>query len=258
MRVQRIGDEVRVKQLGGATASCPFYNPVSPFIVAHPSAALASLCSQKVEWGRRQEGSNTAPAAGTGQQWSCRLEVERLNLLLPPCLCVPVSEEASLEEQVRRIKDIEAIESESFVAQAFKSTRDGKKASETAEMKQEAEPDDHAVEKLEVSLPTVIHYHDTDSLAHPSELSIWKVHGICGVSPTHTGLRRLLMSSVIALCFWSSVSFTTSLLPLLLSPICLSIRLSVQLFMDKEEAEERWLNRLIALRQERLMGSPVP
>ncbi|KAL8187930.1 UNVERIFIED_CONTAM: Serine/Arginine- protein 53 [Gekko kuhli] len=29
------------------------------------------------------------------------------------------------------------------------------------------------------------------------------------------------------------------------------------LFVDKAEAEERWFQRLIALRQERLMGSPV-
>ncbi|KAJ8388678.1 hypothetical protein AAFF_G00130870, partial [Aldrovandia affinis] len=108
-------------------------------------------------------------------------------------------EEATLEEQVRRIKDIEAIESDSFVAQAFKSTRDGKKASEAAEIKQEEESPDPPLEKEEVcSLPTVIRYHDSDSLAHPT------------------------------------------------------------LFMDKEEAEELWLNRLIALRQERLMGSPVP
>lgn len=35
-----------------------------------------------------------------------------------------VSEGISLEEQVRRIKDIEAIESDSFVPQAFKSSRD--------------------------------------------------------------------------------------------------------------------------------------
>lgn len=35
-----------------------------------------------------------------------------------------VSEGVSLEEQVRRIKDIEAIESDSFVPQAFKSSRD--------------------------------------------------------------------------------------------------------------------------------------
>lgn len=36
-------------------------------------------------------------------------------------------EEMSLAEQVRRIKDIEAIESDSFVPQAFKSSRDGTK-----------------------------------------------------------------------------------------------------------------------------------
>ncbi|KAG7253680.1 hypothetical protein CRUP_021031 [Coryphaenoides rupestris] len=29
------------------------------------------------------------------------------------------------------------------------------------------------------------------------------------------------------------------------------------LFMDKEKAEELWLKRLVSLRQERLMGSPV-
>lgn len=37
------------------------------------------------------------------------------------------AEEASLAEQVRRIKDIEAIESDSFVPQAFKSSRDAPK-----------------------------------------------------------------------------------------------------------------------------------
>lgn len=42
-----------------------------------------------------------------------------------PSFCVTcVSEGTSLEEQVRRIKDIEAIESDSFVPQAFKSSRD--------------------------------------------------------------------------------------------------------------------------------------
>ncbi|MFT7803757.1 hypothetical protein Z043-105710 [Arapaima gigas] len=107
-------------------------------------------------------------------------------------------EEASLEEQVRRIKDIEAIESESFVAQAFKSTRDGKKAIEPAEIKQEPDSADTSHDKVDLSIPTTIRYHDSNTLAHPN------------------------------------------------------------LFVDKEEAEEKWLNRLIALRQERLMGSPVP
>ncbi|NP_998112.2 serine/Arginine-related protein 53 [Danio rerio] len=102
-------------------------------------------------------------------------------------------EEVSLAEQVRRIKDIEAIESDSFVPQAFKSSRDASKVTECPEIKTEAE-----TVKVEVSvLPTSITYNDSDTLAHPN------------------------------------------------------------LFVDKEEAERLWLNRLISLRQERLMGSPV-
>lgn len=102
-------------------------------------------------------------------------------------------EGTSLEEQVRRIKDIEAIESDSFVPQAFKSSRDDIKVV-PAEVKQE----DRTEEPLEVAvLPTSIRYNDTDTLAHPC------------------------------------------------------------LFMDKEKAEELWLKRLVSLRQERLMGSPV-
>lgn len=101
-------------------------------------------------------------------------------------------EGTSLEEQVRRIKDIEAIESDSFVPQAFKSSRDDIKT-EPVEVKQESESSDHH----NVDLPISIVYNDTDSLAHPC------------------------------------------------------------LFMDKERAEELWHNRLISLRQERLMGSPV-
>lgn len=102
-------------------------------------------------------------------------------------------EGTSLEEQVRRIKDIEAIESDSFVPQAFKSSRDEIKT-ELPEVKQEPERE----YSQDVTLPTSIVYSDTDTLAHPS------------------------------------------------------------LFLDKEKAEELWLLRLISLRQERLMGSPVP
>ncbi|CAL8361208.1 unnamed protein product [Merluccius merluccius] len=103
-------------------------------------------------------------------------------------------EGTSLEEQVRRIKDIEAIESDSFVPQAFKSSRDDIKVEPAATVKQE----DQTEEPLEEAvLPTSIRYNDTDTLAHPS------------------------------------------------------------LFMDKEKAEELWLKRLVSLRQERLMGSPV-
>lgn len=100
-------------------------------------------------------------------------------------------EGTTLEEQVRRIKDIEAIESDSFVPQAFKSSRDDIKT-ELAEVKQEERADSQ-----DITLPLSIVYDDTDTLAHPN------------------------------------------------------------LFMDKEKAEELWLNRLVSLRQERLMGSPV-
>lgn len=44
-----------------------------------------------------------------------------------PHMYLCASEGVSLEEQVRRIKDIEAIESDSFVPQAFKSSRDDTK-----------------------------------------------------------------------------------------------------------------------------------
>ncbi|TSP46854.1 Serine/Arginine-related protein 53 [Bagarius yarrelli] len=106
-------------------------------------------------------------------------------------------EEVSLAEQVRRIKEIEAIESDSFVPQAFKSSRDAVKGTEPAEA-QEAGSDVTPTAKEEVSvLPTAIKYSTSDTLAHPS------------------------------------------------------------LFIDKEEAEKLWLKRLLSLRQERLMGSPV-
>ncbi|XP_054651163.1 serine/Arginine-related protein 53 [Dunckerocampus dactyliophorus] len=97
----------------------------------------------------------------------------------------------SLEEQVRRIKDIEAIESDSFVQQAFKSSRDGIKPEPV--VKQESDRTD----PVDVHLSTSIVYNETDTLAHPA------------------------------------------------------------LFLDKDKAEELWLNRLRSLRQERLMGSPV-
>ncbi|GAA6082931.1 serine/Arginine-related protein 53 isoform X3 [Tachysurus ichikawai] len=111
--------------------------------------------------------------------------------------CLGDSEEVSLAEQVRRIKEIEAIESDSFVPQAFKSSRDAGKGAESVET-QEAETGVAPTVKEEViALPTVIKYSSSDTLAHPS------------------------------------------------------------LFLDKEEAERLWLNRLLSLRQERLMGSPV-
>lgn len=63
--------------------------------------------------------------------WSCVtvcFHNTRAHFCSDPFSCAPcVSEGVSLEEQVRRIKDIEAIESDSFVPQAFKSSRDDTK-----------------------------------------------------------------------------------------------------------------------------------
>ncbi|KAJ0063934.1 hypothetical protein NL108_014454 [Boleophthalmus pectinirostris] len=99
------------------------------------------------------------------------------------------TEGTSLEEQVRRIKDIEAIESDSFVPQAFKSSRD--------QLKVEVKKEEEKTSPQELSFPLSTVYNDTDTLAHPN------------------------------------------------------------LFMDKDKAEELWMKRLISLRQERLLGSPV-
>ncbi|XP_041120828.1 serine/Arginine-related protein 53-like isoform X1 [Polyodon spathula] len=110
-------------------------------------------------------------------------------------------EQSTLAEQVKRVKDIEAIESDSFVAQFFTSSRDNKKSTESTESGQDLAStvlstcDD---EQELPNIPTTIQYQENDSLAHLS------------------------------------------------------------LFIDKAEAKEKWLHRLITLRQERLMGSPVP
>ena len=40
--------------------------------------------------------------------------------------------------------------------------------------------------------------------------------------------------------------------------VCVCVCVSLQLFVEKEKAEEMWLARLVSMRQERLMGSPVP
>uniref|UniRef100_A0A3B4Z832 Arginine/serine-rich coiled-coil 1 n=1 Tax=Stegastes partitus TaxID=144197 RepID=A0A3B4Z832_9TELE len=116
--------------------------------------------------------------------------------LFTASFCVTcVSEGTSLEEQVRRIKDIEAIESDSFVPQAFKSSRDDIKVRSVSLFL--PAPQSLQPYPQDVTLPVSIIYNDSDTLAHPN------------------------------------------------------------LFMDKEKAEELWLNRLVSLRQERLMGSPV-
>ncbi|XP_051012866.1 serine/Arginine-related protein 53-like [Acomys russatus] len=116
-------------------------------------------------------------------------------------------DQATLVEQVKRVKEIEAIESDSFVQQTFRSSKEVKKSVEPIEVKHmtpasgpaSVAPDPPSVGK-EIdpdSIPTAIKYQDDNSLAHPN------------------------------------------------------------LFIEKAEAEEKWFKRLIALRQERLMGSPV-
>ncbi|KAM9542799.1 serine/Arginine-related protein 53 isoform 1-T5 [Guaruba guarouba] len=114
-------------------------------------------------------------------------------------------DQATLVEQVKRAKEIEAIESDSFVPQTFRSSKEVKKSAEPTELQYEpvtigvGTVDTSAPEKERPSanIPTAIKYQDDNSLAHPN------------------------------------------------------------LFIEKAEAEEKWFQRLIALRQERLMGSPV-
>ncbi|RXM28573.1 Myeloid leukemia factor 1 [Acipenser ruthenus] len=80
-------------------------------------------------------------------------------------------EQSTLAEQVKRVKDIEAIESDSFVAQVFISTRDNKKSTESTESGQDlacpvlSTCDD---EQELPSIPTAIQYQENDSLAHPN------------------------------------------------------------------------------------------
>lgn len=114
-------------------------------------------------------------------------------------------DQTSLVEQVKRVKEIEAIESDSFIQQIFRSSKELKRTTDAVEAKNESasvEVESGSLTTVEKEIttgciPTAIKYQDENSLAHPN------------------------------------------------------------LFVDKAEAEERWFQRLMALRQERLMGSPV-
>uniref|UniRef100_A0AC11DZ08 Uncharacterized protein n=2 Tax=Ovis aries TaxID=9940 RepID=A0AC11DZ08_SHEEP len=116
-------------------------------------------------------------------------------------------DQTTLVEQVKRVKEIEAIESDSFVQQTFRSSKEIKKSVEASEVKHAAatsgpasvvsDPPSTEKEIDPSSIPTAIKYQDDNSLAHPN------------------------------------------------------------LFIEEADAEEKWFKRLIALRQERLMGSPV-
>ncbi|XP_006887708.1 PREDICTED: serine/Arginine-related protein 53-like [Elephantulus edwardii] len=116
-------------------------------------------------------------------------------------------DQATLVEQVKRVKEIEAIESDSFVQQTFRSSKEVRKSVEPSDVKNTAaasapvsaaaDPPSAEKEIDPSNIPTAIKYQDDNSLAHPN------------------------------------------------------------LFIEKAEADEKWFKRLIALRQERLMGSPV-
>lgn len=116
-------------------------------------------------------------------------------------------DQTTLVEQVKRVKEIEAIESDSFVQQTFRSSKEVKKSVEASEVKHvpaasgpvstAADLPNNEKEIDPSSIPTAIKYQDDNSLAHPN------------------------------------------------------------LFIEKADADEKWFKRLIALRQERLMGSPV-
>ncbi|NXY10380.1 RSRC1 protein, partial [Pteruthius melanotis] len=114
-------------------------------------------------------------------------------------------DQATLVDQVKRVKEIEAIESDAFVPQSFRSSKEVKKSTEPPEVQHEpvsvgAGTSEAAAPEKEppaAHIPTAIKYQDDNSLAHPN------------------------------------------------------------LFIEKAEAEEKWFQRLVALRQERLMGSPV-
>ncbi|NXM46048.1 RSRC1 protein, partial [Gymnorhina tibicen] len=114
-------------------------------------------------------------------------------------------DQATLLDQVKRVKEIEAIESDAFVPQTFRSSKEVKKSAEPPELQHEpvsvgAGATEAAAPEKEppaAHIPTAIKYQDDNSLAHPN------------------------------------------------------------LFIEKAEAEEKWFQRLVALRQERLMGSPV-
>ncbi|XP_046754484.1 serine/Arginine-related protein 53 isoform X4 [Gallus gallus] len=120
-------------------------------------------------------------------------------------LVLEAADQATLVEQVKRVKEIEAIESDSFVPQTFRSSKEVKKSVEPPELKYEpvtvgagsVEASAPEKETVPANIPTAIKYQDDNSLAHPN------------------------------------------------------------LFIEKAEAEEKWFQRLIAMRQERLMGSPV-
>ncbi|KAI5132127.1 Serine/Arginine-Related Protein 53 [Manis pentadactyla] len=86
--------------------------------------------------------------------------------------------QATLVEQVKRVKEIEAIESDSFVQQTFRSSKEVKKSVEPTEVKhttaasgQASVAADMPTNEKEIDpsiIPTTIKYQDDNSLAHPN------------------------------------------------------------------------------------------
>ncbi|XP_006100073.2 serine/Arginine-related protein 53 [Myotis lucifugus] len=87
-------------------------------------------------------------------------------------------DQTTLVEQVKRVKEIEAIESDSFVQQTFRSTKEVKKLVEASEVKHvpaasgpvsvAADLPSNEKEIDLSSIPTAIKYQDDNSLAHPN------------------------------------------------------------------------------------------
>lgn len=87
-------------------------------------------------------------------------------------------DQTTLVEQVKRVKEIEAIESDSFVQQTFRSSKEIKKAVEASEVKHAAttsgpasvvaDPPSNEKEIDPSNIPTAIKYQDDNSLAHPN------------------------------------------------------------------------------------------
>ncbi|XP_041419976.1 arginine/serine-rich coiled-coil 1 S homeolog isoform X3 [Xenopus laevis] len=85
-------------------------------------------------------------------------------------------DQSLLLDQAKREKEIEAIESDSFVPQMFRSSRDTKGSTESSETKHESailgtgtiDPFDEAKESEIGLMPTTIKYLDDNCLAHPN------------------------------------------------------------------------------------------
>lgn len=85
-------------------------------------------------------------------------------------------DQALLIEQAKRVKEFEAIESDSFIPQIFRSSRDKKASTENTDIKHDSAilgigTVDLCIEEKEIDvgvIPTGIKYLDDNSVAHPN------------------------------------------------------------------------------------------